>query len=83
MTTRAHSKSVRFANYAEVPETYAALCGHYLPRPLHSATEARAAAAVMESLAGFPLNRDQEDYLEILAHFVDELDRTQERAASA
>ena len=83
MTTRAHSKSVRFANYGEVPETYAALCGHYLPRPLHSAADARAAAAVMESLAGFPLNRDQEDYLEIVAHFVDEFDRAEARAVPA
>ena len=43
----------------------------------------RAAAAVMESLAGFPLNRDQEDYLEAVAHFVDDYDRAHEPALRA
>ena len=79
MKTLATPKNPRFARHADVPETYAALCGQYLPRPLHSAADARTATALMESLAGFPLNREQEDYLEILAHFVDEFDRANAR----
>ena len=77
MKTLTRSSAARFVRYADVPETYAALCGLHLPRPIHNATEQRAASAVVESLAGFPLNREQEDYLEAVAHFVDEYDRAQ------
>lgn len=77
LTTRA---TARFTRYEDVPDTYTALCQHHLPRPLHTDAEARAAAAIMESLAGFPLNAEQEDYLEALAHFVDEYDRAHRRA---
>lgn len=69
------TRTARFARYADVPDSYTALCGLQLPRPIHNAAEQRAASAVVESLAGFPLNREQEDYLEALAHFVDEYDR--------
>ena len=34
-----------------------------------------ASAAVVDSMAGFALNQNQEDYLEAAAHFVDEYDR--------
>lgn len=69
-----------FTRFEDVPDTYTALCQHHLPRPLHTDAEARAAAAIVESLAGFPLNAEQEDYLEALAHFVDEYDREHRRA---
>ena len=75
MKTLATRASVKFTRFADVPDTYTALCQHYLPRPLHTAAEARMASAVMESLAGFPLTEDQSDYLDALAHFVDEHDR--------
>lgn len=83
MKTLTRPTPARFARYADVPETYTALCGLHLPRPIHNATEQRAASAVMESLAGFPLNREQEDYLEAIAHFVDEYDRTHARPLPA
>lgn len=79
MKTLAARKLKPFPRYEDAPDTYAALCQLYLPRPLHSTVEARTAATVMESLAGFPLNQDQADYLEALAHFVDEYDRAQQR----
>jgi antitoxin component HigA of HigAB toxin-antitoxin module len=75
MKTLTRPAPARFVHYADVPDTYTALCGRHLPRPIHSAAEQRAASALVESLAGFPLNRDQEDYLEAVAHFVDEYDR--------
>lgn len=77
LTTRA---TPPFTRYEDVPDTYTALCQHHLPRPLHTDAEVRAAAAIMESLAGFPLNAEQEDYLDALAHFVDEYDRAHRRA---
>lgn len=73
----------RFPRFADAPDTYTALCSLHLPWPIHNATEARAAAAVVESLAGFPLNRDQTDYLEAVAHFVDEYDRAHNAALPA
>ena len=60
----------------KIPESYTDLCqAWWLPRPIHSENEFRAAVAVVELLAGFGLNQDQEDYLEAVAHFVDEYDR--------
>ena len=75
MNTLAAPIRARFPRFADLPDSYAALCALHLPRPIHTAAEARAAAAVIESLAGFPLNRDQADYLEAVAHFADEYDR--------
>lgn len=72
-----------FPRFAELPDTYAALCALHLPRPIHTAAEARTAAAVIESLAGFPLNRDQADYLEAVAHFADDYDRAHARSLPA
>ena len=80
MKTLASRATARFTRLADVPDTYTALCQHHLPRPLHTDAEARAAEAIVESLAGFPLNTEQEDYLEVLAHFVDEYDREHRRA---
>ncbi|MSU61564.1 MAG: hypothetical protein EXS31_04065 [Pedosphaera sp.] len=76
MKTLHRQSSARFARYEDVPDTYTALCGLHLPRPIHNAAEQRAASAVVEALAGFPLNSEQEDFLEAVAHFVDEYDRT-------
>lgn len=73
--TKPRREQIRFAKFADVPESYRELCALYLPRPVHTATEAKDATAMLEALAGFPLNGDQSDYLEAVAHFVDEYDR--------
>jgi len=83
MNTLTTAARPRFPRFADAPDTYTALCSLHLPRPIHNAAEARAAAAVVESLAGFPLNRDQSDYLEAVAHFVDEYDRAHNAALPA
>lgn len=67
-----------FPPFATAPTDYAALCGLYLPRPIHSKSEARTATQVVESLAGHDLSEGQEDYLEIISHFLDEYDRKRE-----
>ena len=51
------------------------LCAVQLPRPIHTAADARATSWIVNSLAGFPLNPDQEDYLEALAHSLNDYDR--------
>ena len=83
MNTLATPARTRFPRFAELPDSYAGLCALHLLRPIHNAAEARAAAAVIESLAGFPLNRDQTDYLEAVAHFMDEYDRAHTAALPA
>ncbi len=75
MKTAATSGRAGFPAFSELPTTYTALCGLHLPRPIHTAAEAKAATAVVETMVGHKLNRDQEDYLEAVAHFLDEHDR--------
>ncbi len=72
-----------FPRFADLPDTYPALCALHLPRPIHTTPDARSAAAVIESMAGFRLNRDQTDYLEAVAHFADEYDRAHARSLPA
>ena len=62
----------KYVTYDEVPKTYLELCDEWLPRPIHD-DEANASATVMiDALAGFPLNMEQGDYLDAVAHFVSE-----------
>ena len=67
----------RFASYAEIPKTYPELCGIYLPRPIHNDAQDEEATAMMNALAVFTrLNAEQRDYLDVLAEFVDEYDKS-------
>lgn len=77
--TKLRTDGPRFARYDDVPETYRELCALHLPRPVHDAAQAREASAVVTALAGFPLNPEQEDYLEAVSHFLDEHDRAKAR----
>jgi len=49
----------------------------WLPRPIHDRKTAAEATAVADALAGFPLNQEQEDYLEAVALFLEEYEGTQ------
>jgi antitoxin component HigA of HigAB toxin-antitoxin module len=61
----------KFKSLTAIPSTYHALCTKlWLPRPIHEA--AAEATAVADALAGFPLNEEQEDYLEAVALFLEE-----------
>lgn len=63
-------KGPRYPNYEAVPETYRELCAEWLPRPIHDKAANAEATAMIDALAGFPLNDEQEDYLEAVSHFV-------------
>lgn len=80
MKTATAAPVVRHRNHSQVPSSYAGLCAEYLPRPIHTQAEARVATTIVEALAGYPLNRDQEDYLEAVAHFLDSHDRAKNAA---
>ena len=71
---------VRTANKANpfpkgIPDTFAGLCMVHLPRVIHDHVEFENASEIMQALAGFDLNGEQEDYLETISILVDEYDR--------
>ncbi len=55
----------------DIPETYAGLVALCVPRPLHDEVDYRNALALLDAMAGFEMNRDQEDYFEAIATFVE------------
>lgn len=81
--TATRPQKTRFARYDDMPGSYRELCALHLPRPVHDAAGAREATAMLEAMAGFPLNPEQSDYLEAVAHFLDEHDRATERPLPA
>ena len=68
----------RYRKTSDIPSTYHALCTRlWLPRPIHDRKTAAEATAVADALAGFPLNEEQEDYLEAVALFLEEYEGSQ------
>lgn len=61
----------RKLTHADIPQTYTELVGLCMPRPLHDEVDYRNATAVLDAMAGFELNADQEDYFEAIATFVE------------
>jgi len=55
----------------DIPTTYAELVALCMPRPLHDEVDYRNALAVLDQMAGFDMNADQEDYFEAIATFVE------------
>jgi HTH-type transcriptional regulator / antitoxin HigA len=53
------------------PTTYSDLVAMLPPRPIHDDLDLANASEVIDRLAGFALNDDQEDYLEAIATFVE------------
>jgi len=54
-----------------IPKAYTELVALLMPRPLHDDIDYRNALQVLESMAGFKMNRDQEDYFDAIATFVE------------
>jgi HTH-type transcriptional regulator/antitoxin HigA len=61
----------RTLTHDDIPESYAELVGLFMPRPLHDDVDYRNALAVLDAMAGFEMNADQEDYFEAIATFVE------------
>ncbi|MBI5722447.1 MAG: transcriptional regulator [Planctomycetes bacterium] len=55
----------------DIPETYAELVGLFMPRPLHDDVDYRNALAMLDVMAGFEMNADQEDYFDAIATFIE------------
>ena len=58
-------------NFRRLPKTYGALVAVLPPRPIHEDVDLANATEMIDRMAGFDLNADQEDYLEALATFVE------------
>ncbi len=53
------------------PATYAELAGIFMPRPLHDRIDYQNALEVLDGMAGFTMNADQEDYFQAVATLVE------------
>ena len=65
------SKTTTKNNFRHLPKTYVALVAMLPPRPIHDDVDLANATEIIDRLAGFDLNADQEDYLEALSTFVE------------
>lgn len=57
---------------AAIPKTYTELVTLHLPRPIHDQVSYDNAVEVVHGLVGFKLNRDQEDYLELMGKLIED-----------
>jgi HTH-type transcriptional regulator/antitoxin HigA len=64
-------KTAKRSNFGELPQTYERLVAILPPRPIHDDVDLANTTEMIVRLAGFPLNADQEDYLEALSTFVE------------
>lgn len=61
----------RTLTHDDIPRTYVELIGLCMPRPLRDEVDYRNALAVLDAMAGFSMNSDQEDYFDAIATFVE------------
>ena len=60
---------------AAMPKTYAELVAIRVPRPIHDKVSYHNAVEIVHTLAGFKLNRDQDDYLELMGKLIEDYER--------
>ena len=65
------NKTAAKINFRRLPKTYGGLVALLPPRPIHDEVDLANASEMIDRLAGFDLNADQEDYLEALSTFVE------------
>jgi HTH-type transcriptional regulator / antitoxin HigA len=61
----------RTLTHDDIPDTYSELVGLFMPRPLHDEVDYRNALGVLDAMAGFDMNADQEDYFDAIVTFVE------------
>ena len=65
------TKTATTIDFRHLPTTYSALVALLPPRPIHDDVDLANATEIIDRLAGFDLNEDQEDYLEAISTFVE------------
>ena len=58
--------------FSSMPKTYTGLVSLLVPRPIHDQASYNNAVEIVHALAGFKLNRDQDDYLELMAKIIED-----------
>ena len=61
----------RTLTHDDIPASYAELVGLCMPRPLHDDVDYRNALTVLDAMAGFKMNVDQQDYFDAIATFIE------------
>ena len=61
----------RNLTHDDIPETYADLVGLFMPRPLHDEVDNNNVLMILDAMAGFEMNANQEDFFEALSMFVE------------
>lgn len=64
-------KTVRNLSFDRLPTTFDRLIKLHPPRPIHDEVGYKNTVEMVDALAGYPLNRDQEDYLLLLSTLVE------------
>ena len=63
--------STSISTLAHLPKDFTALVAWHAPRPIHDRIAYDNAVEVVDAMAGFKLNRDQEDYLEVMSQLLE------------
>jgi HTH-type transcriptional regulator / antitoxin HigA len=61
--------------FSSMPRTYTGLVSLLVPRPIHDQASYDNAVEIVHALAGHKLNRDQDDYLELMAKIIEDYER--------
>jgi HTH-type transcriptional regulator/antitoxin HigA len=72
MTRAGKAKKRGLRPFDKMPKSFDGLCRMLPPRPIHNETDYDNAIEMLDSLVGFDLNPDQEDYLAVMTTFVGE-----------
>lgn len=64
-------KSARKLSFDRLPTTFDGLIKLHPPRPIHDDVGYKNTVEVVDALAGHSLNRDQDDYLQLLAGLIE------------
>lgn len=64
-------KTAALTSPSRLPKTYAALVAEHPPRPIHDEVGYQNAVEIVDSMAGFKLNADQEDYLDLMGRLIE------------
>lgn len=76
------TKTKKLTN-SDIPKTYSELVGLFMPWPLRDEVDYRNALVVLDAMAGFKMNQDQEDYFDAIATFVEKYETVHHAIDSA
>lgn len=60
-------KTKKSISFAQLPKTYGELVAYFPPRPIHDSVDEANTEEIVLAMAGHRLNKDQQDYLDILS----------------